>query len=192
MGFRFSIKWALAAIAYVALAAAALTQTGWAYASLLWFAAFAAFVYAVLLACYARGRRQARAVGFALGALSLAACVHIAPANVATDQLLRSVGVIKDQIVFGATASMPPAGVFTAPVGSPTPVFNAYGFNQGATGTLSITARPSGPTVVATTQADTELKVRAANAIAAVLAGLLGMLLASLAFAKSQPQPVAS
>lgn len=44
---RFSLKWILFGMAYVALAAAALTQNHWAYADLLWLAAFVAICMAI-------------------------------------------------------------------------------------------------------------------------------------------------
>jgi hypothetical protein len=188
MGFRFSIRWALAAVAYVALAAAALTQEGWAYAWLLWLASFAAFVYAVLLACYARGRRQARSLGFAVGSLSLAACLYLTPANVATEQLLRSLGIIRDQILFAPTTPTP----VLPPQAASAPVYNSYSITPGATGTLSVITRSAPPAVVMTPMGEIEPKVRGANAVATVLSGMLGLLLGSLAFTKGHLQPEAS
>ena len=45
---RYSMKWILAAMVYVAIAAAAFSQDTWVYADLLWLAAFVAFGYAFL------------------------------------------------------------------------------------------------------------------------------------------------
>ena len=89
MGFRFSIKWLLAAISYAAIAAAALTQSHWAYADVLWTATFLAFAYAVLLACFLRGAGQARAVGFAIVSAALCACLFVAPDVVPTQRILQ-------------------------------------------------------------------------------------------------------
>jgi hypothetical protein len=63
---RFSLKWALAAMAYIALAAAALASPHWAYADLLWGTAVIIFGYATLLALFSRGKPRARATGFAV------------------------------------------------------------------------------------------------------------------------------
>jgi hypothetical protein len=118
--------------------------------------------------------------------MSLAVCVHFAPATVATEQLLRSVGIIKDQVLFAPAAPMP---VLQGPAAN---AYNSYSTTPGASGSLAVVTRPAPPPVVMAPVGDIEHKVRGANAVATMSAGILGLLLGSLAFAKCQPQSVAS
>ena len=64
MGIRFSLKWLLTAMVYVALAAAAFTQDHWAWADVLWLVSFVAVCYAAALAFNAAGERRSRSIGF--------------------------------------------------------------------------------------------------------------------------------
>jgi hypothetical protein len=184
MGLRFSIKWALAAMAYAALAAAALTQDGWAYTDLLWLATFLAFAYAVLLACFQRGPGQARAVGFAVVSFALACCMLVAPENLPTQRVLTALGVIKEQIVFAPPQSPQAATGAWFLTASPAPNSYAMGSAQPAT-TLQATF---GPTLSTSSQpaAAAALELRAANALATMFAGLVGCVLGALAYRQSR------
>ena len=78
---RFSVKWLLAATAYIAIVTAAFKQKHWGYAASLWLVTFCAICYAVALSIWARGERRARAVGFVTGALSLLIAMQYAEDN---------------------------------------------------------------------------------------------------------------
>jgi len=89
---RFSLKWALAAMAYVALAAAALSQRSPVWAGLLWTATIFAFCYA-LLVCFAWDDRRAAALGFVV--VSIVYYVHqqMAPTQALPRQILVAAGL---------------------------------------------------------------------------------------------------
>jgi hypothetical protein len=61
---RFSIRWALVMMAYVALVAAAMGTYSEVLVQLIWTIGIVAFCYAAVIAIVGRGRRQALAVGF--------------------------------------------------------------------------------------------------------------------------------
>src|SRR5262245_46462201 len=86
MRFRFSLKWALVATVYVAIAAAAFSHGMPLYADLLWILSLIAFGYAVLLIVYARSAQQARAAGFAVLALCFLCCAYMVPDSVPTSR----------------------------------------------------------------------------------------------------------
>lgn len=81
---RFSLKWLMAGMAYVALAAAAFGTAHWAYADALWAVAFSAVVYSAIVAILARGCRQYVTVGFVLACLWLTVQQQIAGSSVPT------------------------------------------------------------------------------------------------------------
>jgi hypothetical protein len=76
---RYSLKWLLAAMSYVALAAVALAQPTWYYADALKAAAFFATLAAVVGAIFNRGARQRAAVGFLAGSALLTVCLFLFP-----------------------------------------------------------------------------------------------------------------
>ena len=88
---RFSLKYILAATAYVALAAAAFTQPTWVYADLLWVVTFLAFVYALLSAYFTRGKRRATWLGFVVAAGCYVACVQFAPNGAPTGRFIKAI-----------------------------------------------------------------------------------------------------
>jgi hypothetical protein len=63
---RFSLKWILAAMVYVAIAAAALGTGKWHFADVLWILTLLAVGYAILVAAFATGRRRVLSAGFAV------------------------------------------------------------------------------------------------------------------------------
>ena len=85
---RYSMKWILAAMVYVAIATAAFSQPGWVYADLLWLATFVAIIYAGLLICTARESRRVCAIGFVFAAAGFLTCLQFAPASLPTARLL--------------------------------------------------------------------------------------------------------
>ena len=90
---RFSLKWGLFGMAYVAVAAAALSQDHWAYADLLWLATFLAICWAIVTAIFSNGSRRAAAIGFALFAIGFVACSHVAEQSIPTRRILLAAGL---------------------------------------------------------------------------------------------------
>jgi hypothetical protein len=185
MGIRFSLKWLLAATVYVALAAAALTQSHWAWADALWLVSFVAVCYAAALAINAREVRQARAIGFLIGSVLFATVNHfsndggpiarlVMPNQSTAYPVLHSYG--------------PPPGYFPPMIASGT--FSATPVTSPTTGTLSVTTTPRGvqppapmpyiPPAISTV--DWEARLRAANAIGVVVAGAIGVVLSAIAY----------
>ncbi len=182
MGLRFSIRWLLAAMLYTAIAAAALTQDHWAYADVLWLATFLAFAYAVLLACYLRGERQARAVGFAVVAACVVLCLVFVPDALPTQRILAACGVGQDQLVFA-----PPPTMATGTFVASQPVPMSYGVaSTGSSGSWTLQQRYASSIAVASQPSTSAaLKLRAANALTAMLAGLVGCVLGVAAFRRA-------
>jgi hypothetical protein len=95
---RFSMKWILAGMAYVAVAAAAFSQQTWVYADVLWAIGLLAVVYGAIVALFARGRRQAAAAGFVVGSVCFALCVYGSSNSVPTLRLLTAAGIGSDGV----------------------------------------------------------------------------------------------
>jgi len=132
----FSLKWILAVMAYVAIAATALRQhPGWLYADVLWCLSILSIVFAATLSVFARGQRKAAAIAF----------------------LLASIGFAGFRVASGFFLH---GGLFLAEN-----LFLMLGIDA---------VNPDFP--------DTVLRLRAANAIATLVFGLLGMLAGLLAF----------
>ena len=161
---RYSMKWILAAMVYVAIAAAAFSQDSWVYADLLWSATFLAFGYAVLLAGFVPGPVRTRATGFIVLATCYVACAHFAPQTVPTARI--------ESAAF--RADTPQTGVALALPGMP----------QGQTYLLEPERFSAGLYNYARRGLTDEH--RAANAIAAMLSGLVGCLLGSLAYNRAR------
>jgi hypothetical protein len=75
---RFSLKWILAVMVYIAIAATALGQPSWLRSDTLWVITILSNVYAATLAVFARGRRQVAAVGFVFATIGFAGCLRFA------------------------------------------------------------------------------------------------------------------
>jgi hypothetical protein len=103
---QFSLKWILAAMAYVALAAAAFSRQTWMFADLLWVVSLLAIVFAVLLTCFARERRQVGAAGFVVASACYLLCLNIGSDTVPTQRLLAAAGI---------SGNAPPAVPYSAP-----------------------------------------------------------------------------
>ena len=91
---RYSMKWILAAMVYVAIAAAAFSQPGWVYADLLWAATFLAFSYAIIVAWLVPGVARARAGGFVIVAACFVASLHLSPVDVPARRVLEAIRVM--------------------------------------------------------------------------------------------------
>jgi hypothetical protein len=189
--FRFSLKWILAAMVYAAIAAAAFSQETWVYADILCAVSLLALGYAVMLIIYARGERQAAAAGFAVFMVLLAACLLMAPQSVPSYRILTAAGVGQTQPNLPISA-IPPSATAVQP------------FYPQISGTISVNATPKIQTFgtpasswVAPTPAwslvaplsampDISFKLRAFNAVATMIIGLLGCLLGVLAYRRAQ------
>src|ERR671918_95405 len=79
---RFSLRWLLAATAYVALFSAAIATRNELLADLLWAVSMLAWIYAGVVACIARQQRQAIAIGFVLAATMYAIGLYLIPGRV--------------------------------------------------------------------------------------------------------------
>lgn len=190
---RFSLKWGLLGMAYVAVAAAALTQDHWAYADLLWLATFVAICMAIQSALFNSGSRRAMATGFALFALGFAACAQFAEHSIPTRRLLLAAGVPEYsnyQQLWNPYTVNPPQT--TATFVAPTPI-NAYPMPAPA---VASPVSPPPISVVTISPSPLELpftsKVRAANAVGSMILGLMGGWLAAAAFHRRRAADVAS
>src|SRR5688572_27732308 len=85
---RFSLKWLLAGTAYAAVAAAALTQDSWVWADIVWALSLVAFAFAFVVACLARGPRQAAALGFVAFSGCYLVCLQFAESSIPTSRIL--------------------------------------------------------------------------------------------------------
>ena len=170
---RFSLKWCLFGMAYVAVAAAALTQDHWAYADLLWLTTFLAVCLAILTAVFSSGSRRAAAIGFALVALGFAACAQFAEQTIPTRRILLAAGVPEYPLIQPYFPA-PVTATFSAPAtvnAYPTPV------------QPPAAALPTPISVVTLSSSPAELpftsKVRAANSVGSMFLGLIGAWLAA-------------
>ena len=190
---RFSLKWILASMAYAALAAAALTQDGWAYADVLWALTLVAVAYSAIVAIMASGKQRAMATGFAVFALGFTICVIATPESVPSQRLLVAAGVEAGDAIVPVAASGPNASI----AASGTFASSAGVLSYSAPLSVSIasppTARPYAPP---TGQAFTLVsgaerfapKLRAANSVGAMTFGILGAVLGSYAWRRVRPE----
>lgn len=89
VAMRISLKWILAGVAYVAVAAAAVVQSGPFLGACLWVGTAFPVLYALLAVAYFRGRGQAIAAGFALFAIGSIIGILGFPASSIIADLLR-------------------------------------------------------------------------------------------------------
>jgi hypothetical protein len=196
---RFSLKWILIAVVYVAVAAAALSQTTWVYADLLWAASLLAVVYAGLIAGFARGRRQAAAAGFVAASACFCICLYFANDSVPTRRLL-----------VAANVGQAPQGVVEFPLAPPVlrtkPVFETRNTPTGSQQTVRMVqevvaspattaaTKPASPMTVGQWMAqarsvappspyvDYAIYIRAGNAVGMMFVGGLGCLVGLAAY----------
>ena len=185
---RYSLKWGLLGMAYVALAAAAFGQGHWAYADLLWLATFGAICLAMLIAIFGTGAKRAGGVGFALFALALAMCMQFAPDSIPTRRIflaaeLRSYASVQASTPAYAQYRVAPPATLSNPV--------ATGYSQpyypGDPFALSPqpvpVAFPSGMV-----EPPINTKLRAANSLGVMLAGIVGCWLGIATYRRQQKE----
>jgi hypothetical protein len=178
---RYSLKWVLFGMAYVAIAAAALTQDHWAYADVLWLTTLLAVFLAIVIAIFSSGGRRAAAIGFALFAVGFAACAHCAERTVPTRRILLAAGVSEYPIYQPPTAYYAPTLPQSAISVNLSPPVNSYPM-PAAPLPAPATAMP----VVTLASSSLELpfvsKVRATNSLISMVFGLIGAWLAASAY----------
>jgi hypothetical protein len=108
---RFSLKWLLFGMAYVALAAAAVATPHWALRDLLRAVTFLSVVYAMTVAIAGRGVRRYAAIGFATAATLLLAIPALS-ANSPVDRIVTA--------LFPRPRLNPNSGVFLTRAGTET------------------------------------------------------------------------
>src|SRR5688572_14466660 len=89
---RYSLKWLLLAMAYVAIVAAAIGSRTDVLADAVWALSLMAICYAVVLACVSKNQRRAMAIGFALLASVNVMCTFSVPTRLPIMRLLNVVG----------------------------------------------------------------------------------------------------
>ena len=164
---RFSLKWALAAMAYVALAAAALSQRPPVWAGLLWTATIFAFCYA-LLVCFAWDDRRAAALGFVVVSIVFYLHQSVAPTQALPRQILVAAGLDTWQQRYTSDVYVTPSAV--------------------ADGDPFAPANPNSVTFrnIISQRAFATTRLQAASAIGVMAAGLTGALLGVLAFRRGR------
>jgi hypothetical protein len=152
---RFSLKWILAGMVYVAVAAAAFSFAAktWVYCDVLWGLTLLTMVYCGVLAVCATGVSRAWGAGFVFASVSYLGILAFSEGKTTTGMILDAA-----EIKAGVTASPP---------------MRYYG---GATMRPIVVGTPS------YTPTQVSRMVRAANAVAALVFGLMGSLVGLLAF----------
>jgi hypothetical protein len=192
---RFSLKWILAGMAYVAIAAAAFGRGNWYYADLLWAVTLLAVVYGILVTAFARGRRQVAAAGFVVASVCFVLCVAFGSDAVPIERLLIASGVGKSGVpvatqtvvqtvnVAVPVPSSPYPPSWPSPSAVPSQPAARYSY------TPAPMAAPAMPTPTApVAPVDFASYVRAANAVATLAFGLMGSLVGLMAFRASGHQ----
>jgi hypothetical protein len=188
---RFSLKWLLAAAIYVALAAAAFSQTHWLYADVLWAISLLALVYAGMTAFLAQDRRRAAAAGFLLASLCFLVYVtmtsYLRTDSTPITRLLVAAGYEQYQ---GASVAFPAVPQPAIPatgqlIQAGTPLYS-HSLNLAApTAQIAAVPMPASPV------AEFAQYVRAANAVGMMVFGLLGILAAALVRRSIDAKPLA-
>jgi hypothetical protein len=181
---QFSMKWVLLGMAYVAVAAAAFSQGHWVYADLLWGATFLAVCFAMLIIGMSTGVRRAAAAGFALLALAFALCLQVAPGAVPTKRILSAV-VGQEFPVYYPPPMPVPATAATPVLPQATEQIDTYIDSQVASpvAMAPMTAYAAPRLLI---EQPFSSKLRTANAVGAMLFGLIGGLLGAMAFRRQQ------
>lgn len=188
MRFRFSLKWLLFVMLYAAIAAAAFSHGHWAYADILWTASFIAFGYALLLVCVERGPRQAGALGFVIFFACYLLCLFFAPDGLPTTRLLVAMGAAGDESLVAPSPQFAAPSPWQLRMNPSAPSGGNLQLQSGtlmySTGVATVTAAPYNPAAVGKSYIaglSFPLKLRSANAVGAMIAGLIGCLLAAVA-----------
>jgi hypothetical protein len=89
---RYSLRWLLLAMAYVALVAAAIGATGSMFVDILWIVWIVSLCYAFVVMCVGKDRRRAMAVGFVALSAAHAACIYLFPYHVPVMHVVSGLG----------------------------------------------------------------------------------------------------
>jgi hypothetical protein len=173
---------------YAAIAAAAFSQESWVYADLLCAASLLALGYAVMLIIYARGAHQAAATGFAVFTLLLAVCMLVAPNSVPTQRIVMASGVGQSVSYPTPIPAQPPMATGTLSLSTTyaaPPLFPTAG-NSYSTWSPSQPAQVFVAATPTLSYYDITFKLRAANAVATMICGLLGALVALVAYRRTR------
>jgi hypothetical protein len=187
---RFSLKWLLIGTAYAVVTAAALAQDSWIWADIVWAFSLVAFALALVAGVYARGQRQIAAAGFVAFSACYLACLQFAESSVPTSRWLLAIRLGE------------PANAFVQPL---LPMPSApQNFTSGADAVARARAmreqvlqievqRLRAQQGLANSSASTDVTayLRAGNAVATMVFGLLGCLLAPLALKAATPKTAA-
>ena len=178
MGIRFSMKWLLAGMVYVALAAAALTRPHWGWADVLWALSFIAVCYAATLAFNFTGERRSRAVGFLIGSLLYAGALHLS----------EDVGPLARLVIASAPATNAALPAYMASPRRASATTGIPGWSATMSPQISAPATPYQSFIAVSPLAAPNygLQIRTANAVGVMLAGLIGSILSALTYRKSQ------
>jgi hypothetical protein len=199
MRIRFSMKWLLAGMVYVAVAAAAIAQGHWSYAAILWMATFFAVTYALTVAIFARGARQIAAAGFAIASLAIVACMRFAPGSLPTSRFVAALASAQAPIpttvyatptpVIPAAPGRPPGTYYPAPAPQPSPPIAAQPYYPPGGPVFATYVAPPAVTISYDNGEVAAVRVRAANAIATMAAGVIGGVLAAVGFRRGRQEP---
>jgi hypothetical protein len=196
---RFSLKGILIGVTYVAIAAAAFTQTTWVYADILWAVALLAVVYSALMAAFLRGRRQIAAAGFVVGCFCFLLCLTLGGDAVPTTRILVAAGVGQVNGQSPTVTAAPATGTWALMPTNPGNVTSYASASSSYNATLGTTvvAAPANPQLVASGSRwavaaptggiaptappiDFGIYVRAGNAVGMVLIGLAGSVIGAM------------
>jgi hypothetical protein len=184
---RFSIKWMLAGTGYVALVAAAFATGQWPYAAALWVATFFAIVYALALVALARGRRRGAAIGFAIGSVALALCLQFAPGSLPTARIVSAALPVQAQPLPGYAPPQPTAW-YAVPSPPPNVASGTLIAGQAAAVSPGLNFTPTGPPIINVRDIEEMFatRTRAADALATMVAGIVGSFLGIAAYRHGQ------
>jgi hypothetical protein len=150
---RYSIKWLLVVMAYIALIVAAITSLNRTLASIAWLLSYCTICYALVVSFIAGDQRRAMAIGFVVLAVGHILCIYLAPRELPALRMLSTLG-------YGI-------GDDYASLYAPNTLTTA-GPNRG------VPARRKIP--------NSYTAVRTLNAVGTILAGLLGAGIGALAY----------
>jgi hypothetical protein len=91
---RFSIRWLLAAMAYVAIAITAIATASDLLADLVWGISWLALCFAIVVACLGRRRQQAMAIGFVALAVANIVSLYLVPNRTPSMRLFSVAGYL--------------------------------------------------------------------------------------------------
>jgi hypothetical protein len=117
---RYSIRWMLGAMAYVALIAAAISTASEFLADIVWAVSLVALGYGIVVASVAHGKRRAMAIGFVALSITNVVGLYLKPYRLPAVRLLYVLGysMQSDGDIYVRTGQ-PPMG---SPLGLSTPM----------------------------------------------------------------------